>query len=262
MQRILENKRSTHSPIKGTEKSFPSLLLFDIDGTLIRSAGLGRTAMNMAFVQMYGISDGLDGIEMMGRTDPSILKEALEKHGLAYGPDADRAFQNVYYPILEDVINWPRPEKHVCPGIQTLLDILENRSDAVLGLLTGNWKKSAYTKLRHFKIDRYFKFGAFADDSPFREQLVPFARQRFESSQNRSLPPERITVIGDTPLDILCARPHGVRTVAVATGFHTVEQLQAEKPDAVFRDFSDTAVALDSLLPDSPDDGNRRKIVS
>ena len=215
-------------------------LLFDIDGTLIRSAGAGRTAMERAFRKIYGVENGFENIHMMGRTDPGILMEALKNHGLEWQECQVDRFKKLYFQKLEAEIKMPREAKRICPGILPLLGELRERSDVVLGLLTGNWRTSGYIKLRHFRLDEYFSIGAFGDDSYQREAFVPIVMERLEKQQGIRSVPERVFVIGDTPLDVRCAKPHGVKTVAVATGFHTVEQLTPDGPDFLFQDFSDT----------------------
>ena len=214
-----------------------NLLLFDVDGTLLRSAGAGRDSMNLSFKKVFDIENGFDGIEMMGRTDPSILKEALKNNRLVWDEARVDLFRNTYFQTLEKEIERPRNGKGLCPGIQKLLQILEKRPDVVLGLLTGNWKSSAFIKLRHFSIDHYFKIGAFADDSEKRDELAPYAIKRLEEAYRVSIQSSQVYVIGDTPLDIQCARPHRVRTIAVATGFHSITELETEKPDYIFENF-------------------------
>ena len=223
------------------------LLLFDIDGTLIRSGGAGRTSMEKAFKKLYGIENGFGGIEMMGRTDPAILAEALEKHDLELRPDQVSQFMELYFQFLKVEIQVPLEGKIICPGIPSLLSALQARSDLILGLLTGNWRTSGMIKLGHFGIDKFFTLGAFGDDSSIREELVPVALERFVEKRGERIVKENVYIIGDTPLDIHCARPHGVRTVAVATGFHSVEQLAAEEPDFLFQNFKDTDKVLEVL---------------
>ena len=225
------------------EKSH-TFLLFDIDGTLIRSAGAGRAAMERSFKDVYGVDDGFHEIHMMGRTDPSILMEALENRGLDWNAQEMERFQNTYFRYLEEEIEVPREGKKTCPGIEALLPELQKRPDVVLGLLTGNWRTSGLIKLRHFGLDVYFPVGAFGDDSSRREDLVPIVLERFKMQWGDRLEKEHVYVIGDTPLDIRCAKPHGVRTVAVATGFHTTEQLAPDAPDYLFEDFHDTEKVL------------------
>jgi phosphoglycolate phosphatase len=212
------------------------LILFDIDGTLIRTAGAGRISMEYSFQKIYGIRNGFRDIQMMGRTDPSILREALANHDLEWDEVKAEAFKDVYFRILREEIEVPRPGKRLCPGILELLTELKKHPDFAQGLLTGNWRESAYIKLRHFRIDTYFPFGAFADDSPVREELVPFAVKRFQEFYQAIIKKKDVYIIGDTPADIQCARPYGATTIAVATGFHTYEQLGREKPDYLFAD--------------------------
>jgi len=225
------------------------LMLFDIDGTLIRTAGAGKYAMEKAFQEVYGFPDGLHRISMMGRTDPSILREAMCNHGLVWNENKADAFRHAYYRIIETEIHVPRNGKHVCAGIIPLLKALSERKDIALGLLTGNWKRSAYVKLAYFKIDTFFPFGAFADDSEMRPDLVPVAIRRFEERAHTQIPPDQVYIIGDTPLDIDCGRQHHTRTIAVATGFHTYRDLAAHKPDFIFESFADTDNVLTRLLP-------------
>ena len=223
------------------------LLLFDIDGTLIRSAGAGRRSMERAFEQLYGIEDGFQGIEMMGRTDPAILMEALENHGLKCQDGKMEAFKKLYFQFLEGEIELPREGKRVCAGIPALLSELKKKPDLVLGLLTGNWRMSGFIKIRHFGLDVYFTLGAFGDDSANRDELVPIVLERFKKQYDVPIEKENIFVIGDTPLDILCAKPHGVRSIAVATGFHTPEDLAVEEPDFLFDNFEDTEKVLETF---------------
>ena len=215
------------------------LLLFDIDGTLIRSAGAGKKAMERSFETIYGVQEGLRDIPMMGRTDPSILDEAIRSHHLDESNHKKAQFRNLYFKLLEDEIKIDRPGKKVCTGVHSLLQNLEQREDTILGLLTGNWRQSGLIKLHHFGIDGFFKIGAFADDSPIRNELPPIAVGRAEKLKGKSISQDYVFVIGDTPLDIQCARPSGVKTVAVATGMHTVDQLAEEKPNFLFNDFGD-----------------------
>jgi len=134
----------------------------------------------------------------------------------------------------------------VLPGIASLLDALEPHPQTFLGLLTGNFADAAEVKLAHFDLWRYFRCGAFGEDAHDRNHLVPVALDR---ARGRGLPDHvdagQTVVIGDTPRDIACARAHGARVVAVATGEYSVEAL--EDADVVFADFSDTQAVLAAL---------------
>lgn len=223
------------------------LLLFDIDGTLVRTAGIGRDSMAEAFGQMFGPENGLKGIEMAGRTDPSILKEVMKNHNIEWNIKKEDAFKETYFERLEKNMKIPRPGKRLCPGIPELLTELNSHSHIKLGLLTGNWRYGSYLKLRHFGIDNFFAVGAFSDDAEDRNQLVPFAKERFEKTYEQSIKNNDIVVIGDTPKDIDCARFHGAKSVAVATGFHDLNTLRSENPDYVFEDFRETDAVVKIL---------------
>ena len=223
------------------------LLLFDIDGTLVRTAGAGKHSMDTAFQDVYGVSNGFEDIPMMGRTDPAILREALENHGIVPdGADTER-FRTLYFQTLESEIRRPREGKRACTGIPDLMEALHARSDVLLGLLTGNWRRSAMMKLHYFNLDTYFRLGAFADDSENRNNLVPVAVDRAGPLLQNELTPEDVFVIGDTPLDVACARPHGARTVAVATGFHSRKELETSGADFVFSDLGDTKAVVEAM---------------
>jgi phosphoglycolate phosphatase len=221
------------------------LLLFDIDGTLLHSGGAGKDAMERAFEQVYGEPNALRGVQLMGRTDPSILLEALERQGLAWREDEAEKFREFYFWYLEEEMGKPRQGKTLCPGILPLLSMLQERRDLELGLLTGNWRYGGQLKLSHFGLDGFFQIGAYADDSMRREDLVPIAMERYFKTSGIRPEKSDVYVIGDTPLDILCAKPHGVKSIAVATGVHTLDELEAGHPDHAFRDLSNTAEVLD-----------------
>ena len=215
------------------------LLLFDIDGTLIHSGGAGKRAMERSFGKVFGIPHGLRDISLMGRTDPAILKEALEKRNLPWSEAGAERFREYYFFYLDEELEIPNADKRIYPGVQPLLAAFDEKPDVELGLLTGNWRYGAFLKLRSFGIEGYFPFGAYADDSEDRNQLVPVAMERFKRQHGAGISPNDVYVIGDTPLDIGCAKPHNCRTVAVATGGHSMERLAEFQPDFLFSDLTD-----------------------
>lgn len=215
------------------------LLLFDIDLTLINSGGTGRQAMSAAFERVFGKKNGLKNVNLAGRTDPQILKDALARKGLSWSLDREHQFKQVYFESLKIEIEKPNPRKQIQPGISEILNILSTRNDITLGLLTGNWRKGAMIKLGYFNLIHFFKIGAFADDSENREELPQFAVQRLKEKFGMSILPQSVFVIGDTPLDVACAKPFRAKSVAVATGFFSYEELEAENPDYIFQNLSD-----------------------
>jgi len=223
------------------------LLLFDIDGTLMLSGGAGVRAMSEAFRRMYGIAGAFDGVNLAGRTDTSILRDACRQYGFIHDEKSELAFKELYAALLPEEWQKPTGVKKLMPGVRPLMDSLQGRPGVILGLLTGNWQISGRIKLRFFGLDEYFPFGAFADDSERREELVPFAVSRCSDLYGWTPQGSEIFIIGDTPSDILCARPHGARTVAVAAAHYGIEDLAAFDPDYLFSDLSDTGRVLKIL---------------
>lgn len=215
------------------------VVLFDIDGTLLHSGGAGRMAMIQAFQELYGISNGFEGISMAGKTDPAIVKSALEKHHLQVNDQAVQKFKSRYFVLLSEKIVTELPEKRIYPGVQELLEKLHQHSGVRLGLLTGNWIEGAKIKLKHFGFDSYFAFGAYGSDSMDRNELLPVALRRCNECLNHSIAPDDTIVIGDTPNDIRCAKVHQAKALGVATGDFSVTELLRQGADWAVQDFSD-----------------------
>lgn len=222
------------------------LLLFDIDGTLLRSGGAGENALRAAVEKRFGIAEDLVGVSLSGRTDGAIARQLLAKHGLPETPENIAGLLDSYVESLREKL--PQHQGTLCPGVIELLDALLQREDCVLALLTGNILRGAELKLSHYGVWHYFKFGAFADDHHIRNELGPFARARAKEHHGEEFPPERIYVLGDTPLDIECGRAFGAKTVAIATGHHPIDELAAHSPDLLFTDLSDTAAVIEKLF--------------
>ena len=224
-----------------------TLLLFDIDGTLVLSGRAGLRALNRAFEQATGVEGAFHGINAAGRTDGFLLEAAAGRAGLALTPGLRDTIRARYFETLLDEIQHPgEGRKAVMPGIRPLLSRLQGRDDVVLALLTGNYEQSARIKLEYFDLWAPFRFGAFADDASDRNQLVPIALGR---ARDAGCEPhaDRVIVIGDTPLDIECARAGGVRALGVATGSHAVDELREAGADHVLEDLSDTDRVIELL---------------
>lgn len=214
------------------------LFLFDIDGTLITSGGAGEAALKDAMRSRFDVEEDLDGIILAGATDARIARELLEKHSIAVSAENVAALLDTYLGHLNERIG--RHDGKLLPGIVPLLKVLSERSDAVLALLTGNVIRGAEIKLTHYGVWDFFEFGAFADDHHDRNELGKFARARALERHGEEFSPSRIYVIGDTPKDIECGRAIGARTVAIATGHYSSDQLRDHAPDFLFEDLSDT----------------------
>ncbi len=227
----------------------PALILFDIDGTLLLSGRAGLRAMTRAFRDTFGIERAFDGTHFAGRTDSSLVSLALQGAGLPDTPEQHARFREAYVPLLAEEIQHPGTgHKGLMPGVRELLDALSLFPDAYLALLTGNYRDAAAIKLTHFEIFDYFEWGAFSDDAADRNALVPIARSRAETYDVPPVAVERVIVIGDTPHDIACARIAGARSIAVATGGYSVEDLRAAGADEVVADLSDTEAVISLLI--------------
>ncbi|HSH38393.1 MAG TPA: HAD family hydrolase [Chthoniobacterales bacterium] len=221
------------------------LLLWDIDATLISTAGAGLVALKRVVTARYGIEDDLHDIEIAGRTDARIARSILEKYGVETTAGNVSAFLDEYIALLGELL--PQLNGCVLPGVAEVLARMDGREDRVLGLLTGNLRRGAELKLRRYGLWDFFEFGAFADDHHDRNELGSFARTRACERHQFEFPPSAIDVIGDTPHDIACGKAFGARTVAVATGSSTYEELAAHDPDFVFEDLSDVDAVVATL---------------
>jgi len=214
------------------------ILLWDIDGTLIRTGNAGHRAMNAAALAVFGLRDAFARFDFGGRTDPWVLNLLCTQHRLEASPKHIERFYAVYVESLRGELHNPRA--FACTGIRETLDRFRSAPDIALGLLTGNIVAGARVKLEHFDLWNYFPFGAFADDSGERNRLGPIALDRARRHLDRAeLAPSDLIVIGDTPHDIACARAVGAHAVATATGGATYDELAAHRPDLLVRDFAD-----------------------
>ena len=196
-------------------------------------------ALRVALHAVFGIDGRLDDIDFAGRTDRWIIRQIFEKFGVPATEDNFSRYLDGYVAALPAQL--ADRGVHLLPGVQTLLDGAVARGDLALGLLTGNLRRGAETKLGYHGLWRYFAFGAFADDSEDRNDLGPHALRRARAHHGFDFALERVWVIGDTPHDIICGQACGARTLAVATGRYAAEELRGGNPDAVLSDLSDAA---------------------
>jgi len=223
----------------------PALILFDIDGTLLLSGRAGLRAMTRAFADTFGVADGFTHASFGGRTDSFLVSQALQAAGLPDSAENHARFREAYLPLLaEEIQHQGTGHKGLMPGARELIEALGEHDHLHLALLTGNYREAAEIKLTYFELWDYFEWGAFSDDAADRNALVPIARQRAEIYDVPPAALERVIVIGDTPYDIECARVAGARSIAVATGGHSVDELRAAGGDVVLADLSDTGKVL------------------
>ena len=207
------------------------ILLFDIDGTLIRSGGAGKTAMESALRSAFGVPEVRNRINFSGRTDPGIIREFLVDHDIDPSTANQSRMMQHYLEYLPRALQQYRGI--VLPGVVPLLTHLHKQEAILCGLLTGNVRAGAEVKLTHFELWDYFACGAFADGCLDRDDVARHGFREMERHLGRTVDPKDIWVIGDTPLDVQCARAIGANAIAVTTGWHTREELQASGADHV-----------------------------
>jgi len=225
------------------------LLLFDIDGTLIRGDQAGRLAMGAALEQMFGTKGSLDTYEMGGKTDSRIVSDLLSEVGI----DSLEIRQKLpdFFLLMADFARevYPLRDITTCPGIESLLERLQVRDDVMVGLLTGNAQTTAPLKLAAASIDpAQFVVGAYGSDDLDRNNLPKIALQRANELTADVLMGDNVVIVGDTPADVQCARVGMARSVAVASGWHSADTLLQYQPDYLFADLSDTEAVLSVLL--------------
>jgi phosphoglycolate phosphatase-like HAD superfamily hydrolase len=228
-----------------------SLVLFDIDGTLLLTAGAGRRAIVAALGEEVDDPRAFEGIRFDGKTDPQIVAEMLEAAGQLEPrePERIRRLCHRYVGLLALELERPTTRTTLMPGVQSLLDRLEARSGVVLGLLTGNVAEGAALKLRSGGIDpSRFRVGAYGSDAAQRPMLPEIAARRAEPFFGRVPRGSEVVIIGDTPADIYCGEGISARAVGVATGSYSVSDLAGCGPHAVFEDLSDTETVLEAIL--------------
>jgi phosphoglycolate phosphatase-like HAD superfamily hydrolase len=217
--------------------------LFDIDGTLIVSGGAGKAALEAGLVEEFGFTGAIDQLSLSGRTDLAIICDLLRICELDDTPANRGRVSAAYLRHLPHCL--AAGSGRVLPGIAALLERLRQRRDVAVGLLTGNMRAGARLKLGHFGLDEHFAFGGYGDLHLERDDVAREALAEVRRHLNGCVACERIWVIGDTPLDVRCARAIGARAVAVVTGWHSRAELAACAPDLLLDDLSDPGPLLE-----------------
>jgi phosphoglycolate phosphatase-like HAD superfamily hydrolase len=200
--------------------------------------------MNRAFDDLFGIAHAFDGIQMAGRTDKWILDDAAARAGIALSDDTAERFYDRYCARLVEALPEPADRKGVLPGVRNLLETIDGREDVFPALLTGNSEAGARIKLEHFDLWKFFRCGAYGDAVAERNHLFEVALERARACGAPAVQPADVVVVGDTVLDVACARAAGARSVAVATGPSDVETLRRSGADLAVPDLSDTNAVL------------------
>ncbi|MDB4905880.1 MAG: hypothetical protein JWO05_664 [Gemmatimonadetes bacterium] len=227
-----------------------TLVLFDIDGTLLLSDGAGRRAIHRALIEVFG-STGPEKHRFDGKTDRQIVRELMRLAGHEDPVIDERmdALLERYVRYLTSELADPDHASRLMPGVPELLDALEQRDDVILGLLTGNLVEGARAKLSAVGIDHArFRVGAYGSDHEIRSELPGIAQARTRDLLDIAVHGEQVVVIGDTPADLTCGRTIGARAIGVATGNYGVHELLELKPSAVFADLSDTDRVVSAIV--------------
>jgi len=219
-------------------------ILFDIDGTLIRSGGAGLLAIESALSRMFGL-DGISKVDVRGRTDNGILHDIFAAHSLSFDEHRDE-FNACYWSELPETLS--RCPGRILPGVNQLLGELVENENVALGLLTGNSRRASEIKLRHFGLFDFFKFGGYGDYHSDRNDVAQLARQSAEQYLGRKFDPGQLWVVGDTVNDIVCARAINSKVVAVETGGCHPSTLEEARPDLQLPCLSNPATFLSVVV--------------
>ncbi len=211
------------------------LLLFDIDGTLVRCGPQIGPIFMGALKRTFGQTGNVRAYDFGGRTDTEAVIDLMTGAGIPRGEVEGRMDEvRSHYTDLLDRLD---PKKmRLLPGVVELLEELAHVEDTCVGLLTGNWEVGARAKLEPFGLNRFFDFGAFGEDGVRRNELVPIAVAR--AAERLGSPPEArdVVIIGDTVRDVACGEAHGVPVLGVATGFTPDHRLHEAGADWVAPD--------------------------
>jgi phosphoglycolate phosphatase len=214
------------------------LVLFDIDGTLVHTGGAGTTAFSKTFATEFNLHHGAEKMKFAGRTDVSLVREFFKIHALPETPEHFRQFFERYVFWLDHIVAQSKGGE--CHGVRKFIHDLQTLPNPpALGLLTGNIRLGAEIKLRRFGLWDDFHFGGFADDHEDRDHIAAAALERGRRVLDKTLHGEEIVVIGDTPFDIRCGKFIGAKTLAVATGGATLDELKKCKPDWAVEDLTE-----------------------
>jgi phosphoglycolate phosphatase-like HAD superfamily hydrolase len=227
------------------------LVLFDIDATLLLTAGAGRRAITAALAEQVDDISAFQHVRFDGKTDPQIISEMLHAAGHAPPHDADRvkALCRRYVTLLEAELVGPEAGTMLMPGIRELQARLELDDSLVLGLLTGNLVDGAMLKLRSAGLDpAIFAVGAYGSDSAHRPDLPAIAAQRARPLFDHVPTGHEVVILGDTPADVQCGQGIGARAIAVATGAWPLADLRSYGPYAAFEDLADTDAVVRAIV--------------
>jgi phosphoglycolate phosphatase-like HAD superfamily hydrolase len=229
-----------------------TLLLFDVDGTLLLTGGAGIRAMQTTGHRLFGPAFDMARVATAGMLDTIIYRDLIQRCQLTVEDHHADAFCDAYVAELAAEIDRTRASVRLLPGIASLIDTLRQRErergDVMLGLLTGNYTKAIPVKFAAVGLDpAWFTIHAFAEHGPDRPSLTRHALNTYHQHTGHPARPDRTIVIGDTPRDIDCAKAHACLAFAVATGPYSRQELLAHGADVAVDDLTDPAPLLNLL---------------
>jgi phosphoglycolate phosphatase len=225
------------------------LVLWDVDGTLVDSAKLGRDAFFDAFERVVG-RPPTRTVPFAGRTDLEIAHHMFEVEGVADGDALLDRFEEELVSAMTARLDALSTHGRAMPGTTEALERLHREPGVIQSLLTGNVERNAMLKLQPFGLARWIEFGCggYGSDHRVRGELVAIARSRAEAAHGVAIDARDVVLVGDTPLDVAAAREGGARAVGVATGPYDVEALADAGADVVLPDLSDTDRVTSAVL--------------
>ena len=226
------------------------LILFDIDGTLLREGLAPKIAFARALRETYNTSGPVQNFRFAGMTDPQCVTEIMRLAGVKEDVILERREECLRRYVDHLALEMRNHDgARLFPGVRELLERLNKLDSVLVGLLTGNILRGAQLKLRRWNLEPYFRFGAFGDDHTDRSVLAQIALDKARALVGHPIAGSETTVVGDTPRDVTCARAIGARVVVVATGQVARHELSASEPDVLLDSFENHDAALRAMFP-------------
>jgi phosphoglycolate phosphatase-like HAD superfamily hydrolase len=214
----------------------PLLLLFDIDGTLLTSSGFAKTAFEKALLRNFGTAGDINGFSWSGKLDPIIMRELMRGAGIPEDTITASLPKTLadYEAILDATL--PAEKVVIRPGVVEILKEIKTYEDLLCSLCTGNTPGGARIKLTRGNLYHYFSTGAFGTDGAARSELPPIGLRRAQRWWGLAVDASKVFVIGDSPEDVKCAQASHYHSVAIASGWHPMEELASHKPELLLED--------------------------
>jgi phosphoglycolate phosphatase len=225
------------------------IILFDLDGTLLRSQN-GHVAFNEAILRTFGFPGDIRTVRPDGKTDPEILQNIFDAahQRIEWGREHWASFSDHLEECYHQAIVNGHTRVLALPGVAELVFGLSQRENIAQGVVTGNMQVTGRLKLEAAGLGDYIGPGAFGSDSARRADLPRIAMERWQAHLKRPVYTDDCVIVGDTPRDLEAARENGMKCLLVGTGRYPMEELELLDPDHFLADFTDTERAIEVLL--------------